>query len=33
MELYADIQKAKTILNWSPRIDFKKSLKKLLIGI
>ena len=30
MELYADIQKAKTILNWSPRIDFKKSLKKTI---
>ena len=30
MELYADIQKAKNILDWSPSIDFKKSLKKTI---
>ena len=30
MELYADIQKAKKILDWSPRIDFKNSLRKTI---
>lgn len=30
MELYANIQKAKRILNWEPKYELKKSLKKVI---
>ena len=30
MELYADINKAKNILNWEPKYDFKKTLKSVI---
>ena len=30
MELYADIKKAKKILNWSPEYDFDKSLEEVI---
>ena len=30
MELYADINKAKLILEWEPEYDFKESLKKVI---
>lgn len=30
MELYADINKAKKILNWEPKYEFKKTLKKVI---
>ena len=30
MELYADINKAKLILNWEPKYDFKKALKRVI---
>ncbi len=30
MALYADIQKAKNILGWTPQIDFKDSLEKTI---
>ena len=30
MELYADINKAKLLLEWEPKYDFKKSLNKLI---
>ena len=30
MELYADIEKAKKILNWEPEYEFKNSLKKVI---
>ena len=30
MELYADISKAKLILNWEPKYDFKKTLLKVI---
>jgi len=30
MELYADIKKAKKILNWQPEYEFKESLKKVI---
>ena len=30
MELYANIDKAKKILNWQPEFNFKESLKKVI---
>ena len=30
MELYANINKAKQILNWEPQYEFKDSLKKVI---
>ncbi len=30
MELYADIEKAKKILNWEPKFEFKNSLKEVI---
>ena len=30
MELYANIKKAKRILNWEPKYELKKSLKKVI---
>ena len=30
MELYADIEKAKRILDWKPEVDFKKGLTKVI---
>ena len=30
MELYANIKKAKEILNWEPKFKFKDSLKKVI---
>ena len=30
MELYADINKAKLILGWEPKYDFKKTIKKVI---
>ena len=30
MDLYANIEKAKRLLNWSPKHDFKKSLEKVI---
>ena len=30
MELYADIEKARKILNWQPEYEFKESLKKVI---
>ena len=30
MELYADINKAKLILDWEPKYDFKKTLQKVI---
>ena len=30
MELYADIKKAKHLLDWEPKFDFKKTIKKVI---
>ena len=30
MELYADIKKAKKVLNWAPKYEFRKSLEKVI---
>ena len=30
MELYADINKAKILLDWEPKFDFKKTIKKVI---
>ena len=30
MKLYANIEKAKRLLDWSPKHDFKKSLEKVI---
>ena len=30
MELYANINKAKLLLDWEPRYEFKKTLKKVI---
>ena len=33
MELYADIEKAKQILDWKPKYNFKESLERVINGI